>query len=136
MSNIEEDIQRQTKNTINYYKDLEKIEEIPIDILRAMYKDVLAERKQDKARIQELEEENATLRKANNITKDLTKEVKIEDITQVMNKSYEEFMSQFIPKQKVKHLIENETINISGFECIAVEDLEKLVEDKQYDSNS
>ena len=112
MSNIEEDIQRQTKNTINYYKDLEKIEEIPIDILRAMYKDVLAERKQDKARIQELEEENATLRKANNITKDLTKEVKIEDITQVMNKSYEEFMSQFIPKQKVKHLIENETINI------------------------
>lgn len=57
MSNIEEDVKRQTKNTINYYKDLEKIEEIPIDILRAMYKDVLAERKQDKARIQELEEE-------------------------------------------------------------------------------
>ena len=31
-----------------------------------------------------------------------------------------------IPKQKVKELIKNETINISGFECIAVEDLEKL----------
>lgn len=31
-----------------------------------------------------------------------------------------------IPKQKVKDLIKNETINISGFECIAVEDLEKL----------
>ena len=58
MSNIKEDIQRQTKSTINYYKDLEKIEEIPIDILRAMYKDVLAERKRDKERIQELEEEN------------------------------------------------------------------------------
>ena len=31
-----------------------------------------------------------------------------------------------VPKQKVKELIKNETINISGFECIAVEDLEKL----------
>lgn len=57
MSNIKEDIQRQTKNTINYYKDLEKIEEIPIDILRAMYKDILAERKQDKARIKSLKEQ-------------------------------------------------------------------------------
>ena len=63
MSNIKEDIQRQTKNTINYYKDLEKIEEIPIDILRAMYKDILAERKQDKARIKELEEENRIQRR-------------------------------------------------------------------------
>ena len=57
-------------------------------------------------RIRELEEENVTLRKANNITKDLTKEVKIEDITQVMNKSYEEFMKQFVSKQKVKDKIE------------------------------
>ena len=57
-------------------------------------------------RIKELEEENVTLRKANNITKDLTKEVKMEYITQVMNKSYEEFMSQFISKQKVKDKIE------------------------------
>lgn len=57
-------------------------------------------------RIRELEEENVTLRKANNITKDLTKEVKIEDITHVMNKSYEEFMKQFVSKQKVKDKIE------------------------------
>lgn len=53
-------------------------------------------------RIKELEEENATLRKAKNIAK----EVKIEDITQVMNKSYEEFMKQFVSKQKVKDKIE------------------------------
>ena len=33
-----------------------------------------------------------------------------------------------IPKQVVIDLIENETINISGFECIAVEDLEKVLE--------
>lgn len=32
--------------------------------------------------------------------------------------------------QKVKDLIKNETIDISGFECIAVEDLEKLLEEK------
>ena len=35
-----------------------------------------------------------------------------------------------IPKQKVKDLIKNETINISGFECIAVEEIGKLLEDK------
>lgn len=34
-----------------------------------------------------------------------------------------------IPKQKIRDLIENETINISGFECIAVEDLKKLLEE-------
>ena len=43
------------------------------------------------------------------------------------NTQFEEYMNQFIPKQKVKDLIENETINISGFECIAVEDLEELL---------
>ena len=35
-----------------------------------------------------------------------------------------------ILKQEVKELIKNETINISGFECIAVEDIRKLLEDK------
>ena len=32
---------------------------------------------------------------------------------------------------KIKDLIENETINISGFECIAVEDLEELLEESK-----
>lgn len=36
----------------------------------------------------------------------------------------------YINKQVVIDLIENETIDISGFECIAVEDLKKLLEDK------
>ena len=35
-----------------------------------------------------------------------------------------------IPKQEVKDLIKNGTINISGFECIAVEDIEELLEEK------
>ena len=46
------------------------------------------------------------------------------------NTQFEEYMNQFIPKQKVKDLIENETINISGFECIAVEDFKELLEEK------
>ncbi len=46
------------------------------------------------------------------------------------NTQFEEYMSQFVSKQKVKDLIENETINISGFECIAVEDLEELLEEE------
>ena len=46
------------------------------------------------------------------------------------NTQFEEYMNQFIPKQKVKDLIKNETINISGFECIAVEDIEELLEEK------
>ena len=36
----------------------------------------------------------------------------------------------YIPVEKVKDLIKNETINISRFECIAVEDIRKLLEDK------
>ena len=123
MSNIEI-----VNNFMNELHDFELNKET-LEIVNAR-KDILTERESDKKRIKELEEENVTLRKANNITKDLTKEVKMEYITQVMNKSYEEFMSQFISKQKVKHLIENETINISGFECIPVEDIQELLEEK------
>ena len=36
----------------------------------------------------------------------------------------------YIPVEKVKDLIKYETINISGFECIAVEDIEELLEEK------
>lgn len=55
VGSIEEKVKRQTENTIKYYKNTENIEEVPIDILRAMYIDVLAEQEQDKKRIQELE---------------------------------------------------------------------------------
>ena len=65
-------------------------------------------------RIKELEEENKRLK------------AKI-DVTNWQEKTvYESLKERYIPKQKVKNLIKNETINISGFECIAVEDLEKL----------
>ena len=35
-----------------------------------------------------------------------------------------------ISKDKIKELLENEIIDISGFRCIAVEDIENLLEDK------
>lgn len=63
-------------------------------------------------RIKRLEYENETL-------KDFT--------SAIFNENIEK---EFIRVQKVKDLIKDETINISGFECIAVEDIEKLVEDK------
>ena len=67
-------------------------------------------------RIKELEEENKRLK------------AKI-DVTSWQEKTvYESLKERYIPKQKVKNLIKNETINISGFECIALEDLEKLFE--------
>lgn len=65
---------------------------------------ILAEREQKDKRIKELE---ADLYSANEIISDLIDN---------------------IPKQVVIDLIENETINISGFECIAVEDLQELLE--------
>ena len=69
-------------------------------------------------KIKELEEENKKLKE------------KI-DVTNWQEKTaYESLKERYIPVQKVKDLIKNETINISNFECIAVEDLEKLMEDK------
>ena len=67
-------------------------------------------------RVKELEEENKkyivqlTDEQYRNLVDVIRKEVK---------KEFE---------QKVKELIKNETINISGFECIAVEDLQELLE--------
>ena len=95
MSNIEEDIKRCEKLT-----ETQNANWIGISNQLAIA-GVLAEREQDKARIQELEEKNRVL------------------------------CEEYCPRiAKIKDLIENETINISGFECIAVEDVKKLLEDK------
>ena len=66
---------------------------------------------QKEKRIQELEEENTILKKASNIAK----EVNIEDITDVINESCKEFMSNYIPKQAVKDKIEE--LDIAILEC-------------------
>ena len=84
------------------YNDLDGIQDLSIYI--NALQNILAEREQKDKRIKELE---ADLYSANEIISDLIDN---------------------IPKQVVIDLIENETINISGFECIAVEDLQELLE--------
>ena len=71
---------------------------------------VLAEREQDKKRIQELEEESEI------------------EFMMGYTKCRLNFYKNYIPKQRIKDLIKNETINISGFECIALENLQELLE--------
>lgn len=118
MGNIEEDI----KILENYLKDSSYKEKennffkgsgwevVDLEIPQAMA-NVLTEFKKDKKRIKELEEA----------------------LLKVKDKNIKLFIhyKNSIPKQKVKDLIENETINISGFECIAVEDLEELLEESK-----
>ena len=58
--NVANKIKRQVENAIRYYKNIDNIEEVPIDILRAMYKDLLAELEQNKKRIKELDADLTT----------------------------------------------------------------------------
>lgn len=115
--NVGNKIKQQTENTIKYYKNIDNIEEVPIDILRAMYKDILSDYTRQKQineehrklngklreKVKELEEEKAMLKRASNIAK----EVNIEDVTDVINKSCKEFMSNYIPKQAVIEALED-----------------------------
>lgn len=64
---LEKSVERQTKNTIEYYKNLDNIEEIPIDILRTMYKDLL----------QELQENSIPKKKIEDILKDTQEEYEL-----------------------------------------------------------
>ena len=86
------------------YEDAVVLTEDALEEVQDALQNILAEREQKDKRIKELE---ADLYSANEIISDLIDN---------------------IPKQVVIDLIENETINISGFECIAVEDLQELLE--------
>lgn len=66
-------------------------------------KEMQAELERKDKRIQEIEEENAMLKKTNNIAK----EVNIEDVTDVINESCKEFMSNYIPKQAAIEALED-----------------------------
>ena len=46
------------------------------------------------------------------------------------NEGDNDFDKYYISKNKIKKLLENEIIDISGFRCIAVEDIENLLEEK------
>ena len=107
MSDIEEDV-KTINHIISFYKDLDIINnKDKCNEIQAL-ENILSERERDKKKIKELEQENRIQRRQLNSA----------------------FDRGWIPKEKVKELIKNETIDISGFECIAVEDIEKLVEDK------
>ena len=70
---------------------------------------ILAERELKDKRIQELEGENVIQRRQ-------------------LNSAFDN--GYILHTYKIRKLIANETIDISGFKCIAVEDLEELLEDK------
>ena len=109
MSNIEEDIKEIRESIEEAYRSYDyDLDYSPFSKgIAEILERILSERESDKKRIKELEEERDQWHGCFIVT-----------------------MENSIPKQKVKNLIKNETINISGFECIAVEDIEKLVEDK------
>lgn len=53
----------------------------------------------------------------------------LEEENKISKNGVDLFCDDYVPKQKVKDLIKSEIIDISGFECIAVEDLEELLSD-------
>ena len=93
---------------------------------------ILAEREQKDKQIKELEEYIAIAPNLDEMT--ATKYIAIQEEAYIRGKAEEQQKAEqiirenYIPKQAVIDLIENETININGFECIAVEDLQELLE--------
>lgn len=80
------------EHIIKGYKELEyKYDKALSDLVQAEHKN------------KELEEENRILKRANSIAEDIS----IEDITQVMNKAYKDFIKEFIPTSLVKEKIED-----------------------------
>lgn len=105
-------IKRQVENAIRYYKNIDNIEEVPIDILRAMYKDLLAELEQNKIKLQKSWSNNlelsGQLKEANSRIKEL--EDKLLDTihgTKIIKKETPEYIKEnYIPIQKISNKIE------------------------------
>ena len=73
------------------------------------------------------QEENGKLRVELEQEKEKNKE--LEEQNQFQRKQLNDaFDRGWIHKDKIKELLENETIDISGFKCIALEDIENLLE--------
>ena len=133
-------------------EDLEVLNEVLLhnretEQARIAIEHMLAEREQKDKRIQELEnklQDINTYILINGIDEPLRTATQIQVknqheyiIQQKINKLEEErdhwhgcfivAMESSIPKRVITDLIENETIDISGFECIAVEDLQELL---------
>lgn len=79
------------ENLLNRNKELEEIEQ-----------EHKKENGELREKVKELEEENTVLKKANNISENVT----IKDITNFMNKSLEDFNKEYIPVSKIKEKYE------------------------------
>ena len=99
--------------------------------LQKSIRHILAELEQKDKRIQELEEYISIAPNLDEMT--ATKYINIQREAYIRGKAEEQQRAEqiiyenYIPKQVVIDLIANETIDISGFECIAVEDLQELL---------
>ena len=98
----DEDIKVLEELKISLSKNLERLNDS--DISTTMF-NIFSLRKQQAQAIEnllkenkELSEENAILKRANNISED----VKIEDITKFINKSIEDFNKEYIPVAKIE----------------------------------
>ena len=106
---------------------------------------LLAELEQKDKRIKELEEKNKHLSNVSDYETISLECVHLEEQLEIANSRIQEleeenilqrrqlnsaFDNGYIHTDKIRKLIASETINISGFECIAVEDLEELLETK------
>ena len=87
---------------------------------------ILAEREQKDKRIKELEEESEILEFQNKQVENYAEELK--KYNKTVSDRMVEYKKNSIPKQVLIDLIKNETIDICGFECVAVEDIQELLE--------
>lgn len=130
MSNIEDDIKK--LNKFNEYENAVVLSEEALYEIQEAIEHILSEREQDKKRIQELEEYISIAPNLDEMT--ATKFINIQREAYIRGKAEEQQRAEqiiyenYIPKQAIIDLIENETINISGFECVAVEDIQELLE--------
>ena len=97
--NVGNKIKQQTENTIKYYKNIDNIEEVPIDILRAMYKDILS----DYTRQKQINEEH---KKINGELREKVKELEEENLIQ-RKQIMSIFDRGYISKQVVKEGLED-----------------------------
>ena len=115
-------------------KNVANIEDVN-ELKRLLYSDNLTQYGKRKLvnyydkRIQELEEENAMLKKASNIAKNIN----IDDVTQVMNKSYEDFVKNYIPKQVIIDAINENRFEVytreyGNVEVVSIDVLQELLE--------
>ena len=109
---LEKSVKRQVKDTMEYYKVLDNLEEVPIDILRVMYKDLL-ENSIPKKKIED------KIKELKNKIKQIEKELK--NNPDPVNSKFYSFDDYFEWKNKIIYEIK---ILIRE-----IKDLEKLLEE-------